>query len=288
MSKFVFFGTTEYAVHVLEALKQKNFLPVLIVTTPDSPQGRQLRLTPSPVKIWAMQQSIPVIQPEKLLPTISELRATNSDFFIVAAYGKIMPSKILAVPKFTTLCVHPSLLPRWRGPSPVQSTILAGDAVTGVTILEVDKEVDHGPIISQKTLELTGAETSEDLDNILWKEGGNLVAEILKNANLLNSKKIQDHTQATFTKKIEKSDAEMPAEIILGKVKPSQTEEWERKVRAYFPTPLVYTKLTTKNGKEVRVQILKAHVNAGVLIPDRVKPEGKKEMQWADFKRGNL
>jgi len=288
MPKFVFFGTAEYAVQVLDTLKQGDLVPRLVVTTPDAPQGRQLRLMPPPVKVWAEQNGIRVIQPVKLLPTISELQATHSDFFVVAAYGKIMPSKVLAIPKYATLCVHPSLLPRSRGPSPVQSTILSGDTIAGVTILEVDKEVDHGPIVLQKAFALRGTETSADLNDLLWKEGGKMVAEIIKDPALLEAKKTQEHSKATFSQKIEKSAAEIPADIILGKAKPYPIEPWERKVRAYFPNPLAYTVLKIKSGKELRVQILKAHTCDEMLIPDIVKPEGKKEMSWEDFKRGNL
>lgn len=291
-TNFVFFGTTTYAAKVLDTLKERGYVPSCIITTPDSPQGRKLVITPPPVKNWANAHGIRLLQPEKLhadfLHGYTSL-CTSADFFIVAAYGKIIPEQILTLPRFGTLNIHPSLLPRWRGPSPVQYTILSGDTETGVTVIELDTEIDHGPIVAQKKFTLSGTETAADLDNLLWSEGALLLAKVFDEPErAFREKTPQDHSQATFSKKIEKSEAYIPPEICLGVADNDAAKIWERRVRAYFPSPLVYTILKAKSGKEVRVQILKAHVVDERFIPHIVKPEGKKEMPWEEFKRGNL
>ena len=164
--KFVFLGTSELSVKILEKLIESGHIPSLVVTAPDKPKGRKMIMTPSPVKVFAQKNNLKIIQPEKLnselfqktdlpgLPSQS-LRATmqdgfssDYDLFIVASYGKIIPKSIFEIPKFGILNVHPSLLPKFRGPSPIQSFILSGEEKTGVTIMLMDEQVDHGAILA--------------------------------------------------------------------------------------------------------------------------------------------
>lgn len=182
--KFVFFGTGDFAVKILDILYQNNFAPSLIVTATDKPKGRKMILTPSPVKIWAEKKNIKTITDYSLLSTLYSL-------FIVADYGKIIPKKILNIPKYGFLNVHPSLLPKFRGPSPIQSFILSGAPTqgrgkkeeTGTTIILLDEEMDHGPIVAQQNLDtkcplghLVSKWTYKELEEKLAELGGRTFA----------------------------------------------------------------------------------------------------------------
>src|SRR3990167_542005 len=146
---FAFFGTSEFAVKILGRLIESGYIPSLIVTAPDKPKGRKMIMTSPPVKVFAQKHNLKIIQPEKLNLDI-QCPSEDFDLFIVASYGKIIPKSILEYPKFGALNVHPSLLPKFRGPSPIQSFILSGEEKTGVTIMLMDEQVDHGQILSQK------------------------------------------------------------------------------------------------------------------------------------------
>ena len=149
---FVFWGTSPFSIGVLDALKEGEIIPDVIITAPDKPKGRNLMITPPQVKIWAQQNGIPLIQPEILDDSLrSTLYALGSTLFLVASYGKIIPQHILDIPKHGTLNVHPSLLPKLGGASPIQSAILSEDA-TGVTIILLDDKMDHGSIVAQKEI----------------------------------------------------------------------------------------------------------------------------------------
>ena len=151
--KLIFFGTDEFAVAVLSYLLDRGMRPVTVITTPDKPAGKKQELTPPPVKTFCLADNLPFIQPETLRATLEnpDLRVAlaSADLALVASYGKILPKAVIDLPKHGTLNIHPSLLPVFRGPAPIQNTILTG-AVPGVTIMQMDEEVDHGPIISQK------------------------------------------------------------------------------------------------------------------------------------------
>jgi len=151
---FAFFGTSELSVKILDKLIENGYVPSLVVTAPDKPKGRKMILTPPPVKIFAQKHNLKIVQPERLAvkPPNGDLTAKPFDLFIVASYGKIIPKSILDIPKLGTLNVHPSLLPKFRGPSPIQSFILNGEEKTGVTIMLMDEQVDHGQILAQKVL----------------------------------------------------------------------------------------------------------------------------------------
>lgn len=269
---FVFFGTGDFAVKILEILCQNGFVPEIIVTAPDKPKSRKMILTPSPVKIFADKNNIKFIQPEKL--DSHQLSAVSHRLFIVADYGKIIPKEILDIPKHGSLNVHPSLLPKFRGPSPVQSFILSGENETGATIILMDEKMDHGPILAQQKLEVKNIYHKE-LKEKMAELGGNLLVEILP--KWLEEKikpQEQKHNEATFTKKITKQDGSLdlnePPEII------------ERKIRAFTPWPGAYFFADKK-----RIIITKAETKDGKLIIKTVKPEGKREINFEDFLKGN-
>ncbi|MFH1402393.1 MAG: methionyl-tRNA formyltransferase, partial [Patescibacteria group bacterium] len=218
----IFFGTPEFAVGILEELKKTEIMPNLIVTAPDKPAGRKLKLTPPPVKIWAEENEINVLQPQKLDGDfLSALKKSPSNFcgnfsgwvlFIVAAYGKIIPQTILDIPKFGTLNVHPSLLPKFRGPAPIHSAILAGERESGVSIMLLDAEMDHGPILAQEKITLYKNSISEmpstdQLEKQLAIAGGKLLGNTIPKWLSGEIKACeQNHNEATYCQKLKSDD----------------------------------------------------------------------------------
>ncbi|OGG45672.1 methionyl-tRNA formyltransferase [Candidatus Kaiserbacteria bacterium RIFCSPHIGHO2_01_FULL_50_13] len=280
--KFVFFGTGNIAVGVLEELSAAHLVPALITTAPDKPAGRGKKLTPPPVKAWANMHSISAIQPEKLdSQYLKNLRALKADVFVVADYGKILPKELLKIPKHGTLNMHPSLLPRLRGPSPIRTAILNDDKNIGVTIMLMDEKMDHGPIVAQRPIPppQDWPPHGRELDELLAHGGGKLLAEILPTwlrGDIVPQP--QNHDLATYSEKIKKEDglvnlAYEPRKNLL-------------KVRAYDGSPGAYA-FFEKNGKKLRVRITDAHLDEnGSFTIDRVIPEGKKEMSYEEFLRG--
>lgn len=283
---FAFFGTSEFSVIILDELKKSGFLPSLIITTPDKPKGRKLILTPSPVKIWATENNIKYIQPESLrlsknphiVEEIKSYSKQDFDLFIVASYGKIIPQDILDIPSKKTLNVHPSLLPKLRGASPIQSAILFENE-TGVTIMRLDAEMDHGPIVAQENVAIENwPPYSDDLEKILGERGGKILADILPKWISGEIKEVdQDHGKATLCRKIEKVDGEIN---LL-----DDAEKNLRKIRAYNIWPTTYF-FTEHLNKKIRVIIKRAKIENGELVLEKIIPEGKKEMSFEDFKKG--
>ncbi len=276
-NNFIFFGTPEYAVFVLEELKKKELLPSIIITAPNRPAGRGLTLTPPPVKIWAEKNNIAVLQPEKLdAEFINKLRRLMEqvELFIVAAYGKIIPKEVLDIPKCGILNVHPSLLPKYRGPSPLEAPILNEDKETGVTIILLDEKMDHGPIITQEKIDI-GKKCKDELGEILFRKGGQILVDVIPKwiAGKIKAKE-QDHSKATFTKKITKQDG-------LIDLNDNAKINWA-KFCAYYGWPGTFF-FMKKNGKKIRVKITEAEFENGEFIIKRVIPEGKKEIPFSIF-----
>ena len=280
---FVFFGTAEFSIAVLNELKDAGFIPSLIVTSEDKPQGRKLVITSPPVKKWGEQHDTMVIQPKTLKknlpPEIINPPANRWDFFIIAAYGKILPSSILDLPKHGTLNVHPSLLPKLRGASPIQAAILKDERQTGVTIMLVDEEVDHGPIIAQAKVTIEDwPPKAHTLRDLLAHVGGELLAETIPpwlNGNITPEK--QDESKATYIDKIKKEDG-------LIDLNDDPYENF-KKIQAFDIWPGAYF-FTLRRGKKIRVKIADAEFKDKKLTITRVIPEGKKEMSYQDFLRG--
>ncbi len=279
--RIAFFGTSAFSVGVLEALFEKGIVPALIVTAPDKPQGRHLVVQPNEVKTWALEKHIPLFETAKLddaaFETLAEIAEPAWDVFIVASYGKIIPRRFIEMPKRQTLNVHPSLLPKLRGAAPIQSAILEDIKDTGVSIMAIDEEMDHGPIVAQETVHIAEWPPYAELEKKLASVGGSLLASILPDWINGSLKPVeQDHTSATYTKKIEKAD---------GLVDPaSDPYTTFRKIQAYSEWPGTYF-YTKRKEKNVRVIIKKAAWKDGNLEIERVIPEGKKEMSYADFLR---
>ena len=298
---FVFFGTPNIAMHALEALALKGYIPSLVVTQPDKPVGRKHILTPPPVKQWAKERDIEVIQPERLTEeALAPIFKKEWELFIVAAYGKILPEWILNIPRHGVLNIHPSLLPQYRGASPVRTAILENNPESvGVSVIRLVQEMDAGPILAQKkvgfkkSIRISVNVKGEcqkptqindnlgewplkgnELEEILMRKGGALLAECLSkklykdNTNFTE----QDHTTASFSKKITKKMGEISLD----------DEPWKNwlKYNALYPWPGIFY-----FDNEKRVKITEASYKDEKFIPLQVIPEGGKEISFSMFKR---
>ncbi len=276
---FAFLGTDQFSVKVLETLKNRGLIPSLVITVPDKPQGRKMILTPPPTKIWAEENDVKIIQPVSLKTfDPKKLEAKSYQLFIVASYGKIIPQAILDIPTHGTLNIHPSLLPKYRGPSPLETAILNGDEETGVAIMLVDAEMDHGPIIAEKKIELKDKYNFENLRDKLAVLGAELLAQVIP--DYLDKKivpKEQDHDQATYTKKFIKEDGQLGLQDL-----PLSNS---RKILALNPWPGTYLDYPGPEGK-IRVIIKEAHLENNKLVYDKVTPAGRREMSWSAFLNG--
>ena len=281
----VFFGTDEFAVTVLETLAEAKVSPTLIITVPDKPQGKYLQLTPPPVKIWAEKNNIPYCQPSSLQTIPYKLQANSYKLFLVASYGKLIPPTIFNWPKFGTLNIHPSLLPKYRGPTPIQSAILDGVTETGVTLMLLDAELDHGSVLQATSYKLQAQNFVEVRDDLACL-GAQLFLDTIPLWVTGEIKAIpQDQAQATFTKKIKKKDGEV--NLFQGDTLGDKGVALYRKFLAYQDWPGVYF-FIERNGKKTRVIITAARIVDNHFVIERVKPEGKKEMSYADFHRGTV
>lgn len=278
--KIAFFGTPDRAVIALNAMKQSGIIPSLIITQPDRPQGRKLVITPPPVKIWAQKENIPVLQPENLSDTtfIETLTQGNFDIFAVVAYGKILKSDILSIPKYGALNLHASLLPELRGSCPIETTILNDKPHTGSTIILMDEKMDHGPILAQRKVTVeTWPIPADNLASVLVDDGGALLAEtILGYMDGTIIPKEQDHSKATFTKKIVKEDGHI-------NLSDDPYTNW-LKYNAYKGWPGTFF-FVEHGGKKTRINVTEAVFENNLFIIKKVIPEGKKEMLWEDFKK---
>ena len=211
--KFAFFGTPTLAVTALKEMETFGVKPALIVANPDAPVGRKQIITPPPTKVWASEQGIPVFQPESLKDQskLAPLTGGSWDFFVVFAYGKLLPEWLLNLPTHQTINAHPSLLPKLRGASPIRSTLLTDLSACGVTIMKMDKELDHGPILTQQVVELYNQPIPGlELDDILARISGCLLVDVMQKTLLGKINPIeQKHEDATFCTKITKAMSEL-------------------------------------------------------------------------------
>ncbi len=263
--------------HVLDALEAKGLVPALVVTAPDKKQGRGMELTPCPAKQWAEERGIDVLTPATLKDEqlVAELSNTEWDVFVVAAYAKLIPKNILDIPRTGALNVHPSLLPKLRGPSPALTAILNDERVTGVSIMQMAEKMDAGPVVAQAKVELeedAWPMPGSQFEELLATEGGTLLAETLP---LWIAGEVtpepQDEAAATFTNKFKDTDALVD---LNGNVR-----ENFLKIRAFDKNPRAH--FFTSEGK--RVIITDAQFKDGQLNILKVIPEGKKEQKYSEF-----
>jgi methionyl-tRNA formyltransferase len=278
--KIIFFGTSEFAVPALEALFNAGYEIGAVITTPDEPVGRKQILTPPPVKVSAKKLGLKIFQPLRLdSEFLKILQTTNyklpTILGIVASYSKIIPGEIIDSFPLGILNIHPSLLPKYRGPSPIQTQILNGETEIGVSIIKIDELVDHGPIVAEQESRIMNHELFEDVQNKLSRIGANLLVKILPDYISGKIKPIeQNHKQATFTKKISKEDGKIdwnkPAEQIYDQF------------RAFHKWPGVWT-----IWKNKILKITDLHVQNGKIEILRLQLEGGKEMSLKEFVAGH-
>ena len=297
----VFMGTPEFAVTILESLVQSSYPVLAVYTQPDKSAGRGHPIVFPPVKKLALERQIPVMQPATLKSSevVEKLASFQPELIIVAAFGFILPQEVLSLPKFGCLNVHPSLLPRHRGPSPVANALLCGDELTGVTIMLMDAGMDTGPILAQEKVGISFMNTTGSLSSKLAEVGAKLLVETLpKWLGGELKPRAQDESQATYSKLITSKDAEIDWHL-------SAVELWQR-VRAYNPWPSYYTRYQGKRlkihkvipfgdvakGKIGEVVALSEPPGVGVVTKQgilglcQVQLEGRREMSIDDFARG--
>ncbi len=298
--RIVFMGTPEFAIPTLERLVE-NYDVVGIVTQPDSPAGRGRQLVASPVKEVALAEGIPVFQPKSLRKTeaVEYIRSWAPDLMVVAAFGQIFRKPVLDIPRCGILNVHASLLPRWRGASPIQGSLLAGDSVTGITIMKIDEGMDTGPVLSSRQTEIHPNETAGELENRLAVLGAELLLDTLPlylSGNLTPVEQPKEGVTITRPRKknAEVIDWALPADMI------------HNHIRAYAPKPGAYTLWDGKRFKVLRTCIVQPEIELagvpgtvflwekkpvvitsdGYLALMQVQMAGKRPMDGGAFVRG--
>lgn len=318
--KIAFFWTGEFSKNILSDILEKKELEIpLVVSQPDKPFGRKQELIPTPVKQFALENGIDILQPEKIKPSpltplpkgegnlVEKLKSLNLDFIVVVAYGKIIPKEILEIPKYGCINIHGSILPKYRGASPIQESLKNGDTQTWLTIMYMSEWMDEWDMLQIEKIQVDILDKTPDVFRKFEEIGGELLLKTLTGIIEWRIKWIpQDDTKATYCKKITKEDAKIDFEKETGK-------NIYNKFRAYFPWPWIYTTFEWKkfditdcflqdcdlnfdenfrlwdvvefedHGKN-EIGIL---CNGGILILKKVKLEWKKEMSIKDFVNGN-
>jgi len=236
----------------------------MVITQPDRPARRGMKLTPPAVKVVAQKLGLEVYQPESIRApdAVERLRRIEPDLLVVVAYGQIIPRSVLAVPKQGAVNVHASLLPRHRGAAPVAAAILSGDSDTGVTIMRMDEQLDHGPILAMRSTQIGAHEDAAALTTRLAEMGARLLVETLQALGDIDEVE-QDHARATLAPRLHKEDGEIGWDL--------GAHEIDRRVRALQPWPGVT--LPTKKG---RVKVLSGHIEGDRYVPDLVQLPGKR------------
>ncbi|HEX6416722.1 MAG TPA: methionyl-tRNA formyltransferase [Candidatus Saccharimonadales bacterium] len=284
----IFFGTEEFSLTALTGLIEAGYNIGAVVTKPDSKKGRGQQLSPPSVKVLATKHNIPVWQPTKLSEIIDDIKSIDNPAAVLVSYGKIIPQSIIDLFNPGIINVHPSLLPKYRGPSPIESAIKNGDAVTGVSIMQLSKEMDAGPVYVSKEHPLTGTETRPELYHALADVGTNLLLETLP--GILDGStrpKPQDDSRATYCKLLQKEDAKIDLSAV-------SSIDAERHVRANLGFPK--TKVSINDHEII---ITKAHISdqqktpldllcqdgAFLSIDELIAPSGRR-MNSSDFING--
>lgn len=268
--KIVFFGNTKYSLIGAQIIHEHLGISQ-IVTIPDRPDKRG-RMQKSPLKTFGEEHAIPVLEVNKITDdVIEQIKTFAADFFVVEDYGLLLPEKLLAIPKQAALNIHHSLLPKYRGSSPAPEALLNGEKTTGVSVLMMTKKLDAGDILGQKTYEIKPDDTTDSLLTVLNQLGGELIIPILQNFDEAKIKAVkQDESQVVLTKMMKKEDG------YIDPANPPETNQLDRMIRAYFPWPTVWTRLSI-NGQEKIVKFLPGN---------KLQVEGKTPMSVKDFING--
>jgi len=298
--RILFFGTPEFATPALRALIGEGHEVVGVVTQPDRPRGRsRSRLLPSPVKAVALEEGIPVFQPERPRGDefLDALRALEPDISVVVAYGHILTQELIDLPRLGTLNIHASLLPRWRGAAPIQATLLAGDRETGVSIMRMVLGLDAGPVLHEVRTEIPADETAGELTERLAELGAFAIVEALALLDLGGvEERAQDESQVTYAPKIERAQARLdftqPAELVA------------REIRAYDPKPGAWGVVRDGEVRLFGVRVLPDRrgdpgevlavgemgmivaCGTGAVAVETVHPAGKRRLAALDWAQG--
>ena len=298
--RIVFAGTPKFAVKSLSVLNQSEHEVVAVYCQPDRPKGRGKVLTACPVKIFAEENNLLVIQPEdfKDKQSQTQLALLNPDVMVVAAYGQILPKAVLEIPKLGCLNIHASLLPRWRGAAPIERAILEGDRETGISIMQMNEGLDTGDILLDKKCMISNHETAQTLHDTLSNIGANAILETLNIFPTLKARP-QQNNNATYAEKVTKDEAQIDWH--------QSAEQISRVIRAFNPRPIAYTNAMAKQFKNRVLRIIEAEVvnrqttnspgevikydkdvcyvatSSGVINLKKVQLSGKKEVSIKDF-----
>lgn len=289
--KIVFLGTPEFSSTILDQLIKNNYKPILVITAPDKPVGRKNIITAPITKILAEKHKIPVLQPSKIKDLKTEIENLKPDLGIVVAYKQIISKDILDIPKYGFLNIHPSLLPKYRGPAPIQTAILNGDKQTGTTIILIDDKIDHGKIVSSASYQMPNNITFEELSRELAEISAELLIQTIpKYINQKIQPKAQNESKVSFTKIIKKENGEIDWS--------KSAQEIEKQIRAFDPWPGSFFFLKKKD-KKIRIKILKAYISKSensekismkckkdYLIIEKLQQAGKKPLSAEEFKKG--
>lgn len=307
--KLCFAGSGQLAVPVLKSLLDDNrFVVTTIITQPDKPAGRKKKLTPCPVGQFCEEHQLPVLKPKSVNQSevLQQLQEENPDFIVVASFGQLLKKDFLSIPKLGCFNVHASLLPNWRGASPITAVILNGETEAGISFMAMDEGLDTGAVYQKHKIKLDGTETTESLENALANLAAQTIGQCLQDITQ-NQCSAQPQPEGTFP--------------YAGKIKKEHGQiDWnddaavsERKIRAYFPWPKAYFRLYFSPDESMNIQVTRAEVVSHVLRSEEkpgdileaspkngliiacqnnalkiqtVIPEGKREMPIADFLRG--
>ena len=251
--RIVFAGTPKFAVKSLSVLNQSEHEVVAVYCQPDRPKGRGKVLTACPVKIFAEENNLLVIQPEdfKDKQSQTQLALLNPDVMVVAAYGQILPKAVLEIPKLGCLNIHASLLPRWRGAAPIERAILEGDRETGISIMKMNEGLDTGDILLDKKCMISNHETAQTLHDTLSNIGANAILETLNMLPTLKARP-QQNNEATYAEKVTKDEAQIDWH--------QSAEQISRVIRAFNPRPIAYTNAMAKQFKNRVLRIIEAEI----------------------------
>ncbi len=292
----VYMGTPDFAVEPLRRICAEGHRVSLVVTQPDKPRGRGMQLQPSPVKSFAIEQSIPVFQPTSLRDdaACARIAEENADYIIVAAYGKILPLSVLNAAKYGCVNIHASLLPRHRGAAPINRAIMEGDTVGGVTVMYMAEGLDTGDMILKKEMPIPEGMTAGMYHDALASLGADAIAEFLSDET--HERTPQNDADATYAAKIEKSETEINFD--------TSSENVYNKIRGLSPYPCAFAVIGGKRMKLIEAKkgsgvgspgaVLKANADGieiacatGSVVLTTIQPEGKKAMSVAAYLAGN-
>lgn len=295
--RLIFMGTPEHAVPFLEVLISSKYTPIAIITQPDRAKGRSFTIEPTPVKRLGIAHTIPILQPENIneSSSINELKILKPDLFIVVAYGQILKKQILEIPMYGCINVHFSLLPRYRGASPVEESILSGDSETGVTLMKMDEQLDSGPILATKKIIIETRDTTLSLRKKLSAIGAPLLIETIEKIFRKDITAIpQNESLATYTRRLTRQSG-----MIDWK---KSAIEIDRQIRALNPWPGTWTRCNGKRIKIFEASIREGEVNppdligsfsdrailcgSGAIVPSMIQMEGKRPTSMHEFMHG--